>query len=200
MNPQKQNEQNNFNMSVQPVVPETKKHDNSLAIIILAILLVGSLIFGGYELWQNITLREENAKLKNTNDQQKTSSNQILEYEYEDKHIPPTTYKIKLDYSTKELSVDEHRGCSALDCDGADYEKKITLTDDEIEKITTITSETGYNRDSLSPALAALAHGSAVMERKGDVAYDRKTDLDNDGVVTYREFGNSWLDTIINGD
>ena len=171
MDPQKQDD---LNAIAKSTIPETKKHNHLLIILILAILFVGSCVFGGYELWRNLTLSEENANLrttienlsKNTDNQQEMSDNQILEYEYADDYIPPTTYKIKLNYGTKELYVYVFNSCSAVDCDGNAFENKIILTDDEAKKIATITSKTEYDKDTLSSALSDLARDSEVMAKK----------------------------------
>lgn len=132
--------------------------------------------------------------------------NKILEYEYSDGASPGTTYKIRLIYDSRELYVYKYNGCSEVNCGPASErtsENTIILTPEEIEKVRLITKRPSYNSGLLASALSSLALNDKIMAGKADgdwgLFIGEKDDSNND-VITYREFGNSFLDSIINTD
>lgn len=195
------------NPATNQTPPPTPKCKHLPIIIVLAVVATGALAFGGLELSQNISLNKENEELrlasqesaKNNAQKEKQESEKILEYKYTDEATPPTTYKIKLNFDTKELYAYEYESCSAVDCEGSESANTVILTDNEIEKIRTITETAGYNKGHLSSALCSLVLDTKIFttadEEEG--SYEAEYDLDGDGTITYREFGNKFLNSII---
>lgn len=126
----------------------------------------------------------------------------ILEYTYSDEGTATTKYEIKLK-NNKELYVKEISNCVVVNCESKTKENKIKINDSEKEKISKIISKDNYDKKILSTALSAIVRNSEVMAKKEayastwDITY-KDADKDSDGVVTYREFGDSFLDIIIN--
>lgn len=169
---------------------EANKKNSSFTIvaIVLEVVLMIGCVVGGVFLWKSISSRE-----------QSNGQHDLLEYEYVDDDEPLTKYKIKLDYESKELYVHEYNGCSAVDCDSEERENTISLTGDEIDKIIFITNKTHYDKGYLSSALSSMVRDAEVVERESGDSWQifREDDSNGDGVVTYREFGNSFLDSMI---
>lgn len=191
--------------TAQKVQSEIKKCNHVPIIIILIIFAICGFAFGGVELWQNNILHKEKAELElaiaesSKNNKNELQDNRVLEYEYTENYIPPVTYKIKLSFSTGELYVYEYHSCSAVDCDGDSFENAVFLTDQELEKISIITKENNYDKEYLSSALSSLVRDTDEMAQIDDALWEyyKDCDFNDDGVVTYREFGNNYLDMII---
>ncbi|MDO4753341.1 MAG: hypothetical protein Q4A36_03910 [Candidatus Saccharibacteria bacterium] len=181
--------------------PDREKCKCMPMLIALTVLTVIGLILSGVGIWQNTTLSDQNEKLK----LQIAELNRMireqekLEYEYNDGGDPATIYKVKLNYGTKKLSVYEHHFCNVPECEEIEEERTITLTDDELKKILDITGKANYKIDYLTVALNALAHGIDVMVNQKDETWNdyKGYDLNDNGTVTYTEFGDGVLDIII---
>lgn len=134
-------------------------------------------------------------KLNSTNEN-------ILEYEYYDNYVPGASYVIKIDYENSSLYVKKTSFCSTVGCKPFTDEKNGKLTNEEIELIKKIISKEDYNKDYLSHALSNIVYGDDIMKRKEDDqqywndSYS-KYDINNDGIVTYREFGDVFLEQIL---
>ena len=128
-----------------------------------------------------------------------------LVYEWQDRSIPGGEYKVNLNYATGHIQVIETRFCSAVDCPPTTVEYTGDLTKDELEKIKTITKG-DYDVDLLTSALKSLAK-DGVYKTKSDLEEENREiywlelyaeyDLNGDDVVTNQEFGNKFLDYII---
>lgn len=130
---------------------------------------------------------------------------QTKKFEYTNNIIPPTTYLVKINKYLfyKELIVEEYQSCSAVDCDGTTKKNKIILTDDEYEKIVNIMNKDTYGNDIwdlIYRAIANLSEDDSIMWNESDYGYELEEDLNQDGKVTGREFGNYILDSILKED
>ena len=82
----------------------------------------------------------------------------------------------------------------------------LTLTGEEIEKVRRIISSGAHSEASLSKALKQMVMGDNIVLKLSDIEdiddaeyvnFYKKQDLNGDGVVTYRESGNRFLDAMI---
>ena len=193
---------------MQPQQPQVKKQKSSLAvIIILVILTISGIGFSIFELTQNMSLQSDKEKLEQKissleakiKEEPETPSvaDDVLEYEHYDGFEPGANYNVKINYTTKELHIEVTNFCSAVDCPARTSEYSTTLTDTEIEKVKKITSKKDYDMNSLSSALESIAQDTEVMYPNRYGTYEAEYDLDKDGKVTRREFGDVFLDSIL---
>ena len=123
----------------------------------------------------------------------------IKMYTYEDHTIPGNKYKIKLNTITKELKGEFHHYCSFEDCETSIYKYSITLTKDEYKKIMKLWND----KEMLSSILETLCENDKIFynsfedSREENLEDYNKLDLNSDGKITSREFGNRWLDYAI---
>ena len=191
-----------------PVQASRPKQKNKLMIpfIILLILAVGGLTFGVFEFMQNSSLKTEIADLKAKIEKPETPPKPEtptekpysgeLKFEYTDEYVPTTTYNVKLDYETGELSVSSDK-CGIL-ADGAscsENNESIVLTDKEMKKVWWITREENYDQEELVNALETIAISS---EHESDETVNcGKSEEINCRSVDYRATGNSMLDDLL---
>lgn len=141
-----------------------------------------------------------------------SGTNGVLNYHLESMGTPGGSYDVSINFSTKVVEVREVNYCSALDCESTTYNNKIELTDDELVKVRKIVEKIDFSDDTndknsdvkehLSMALASIVRGDEVMHTRSESKeyYDDlygEDDLNKDGVVTRREFGDSCLDTTL---
>ena len=133
----------------------------------------------------------------------------MFEFVTEDGEIPGNTYIVTIGFEKKSLHVIEVSGCSALDCEVSNEESYTTLTDDELSKAKEILGKIDFSerykhfdlKVSLASALNNIASDQKIIssKEKDEETYNniyKKYDINNDGTVTGREFGNSYLDNI----
>lgn len=126
----------------------------------------------------------------------------VLEYQSYDESEPGTTYRVKLDFDSGELYVYEYSDCSDVDCgpeSDRTIEGTVTLTSEEIDKVKLIVRK-NYDKVELASALSSLVLNEKTMIKNTDddwSSFDDKDDYNGDGIITYREFGNSFLDSLI---
>ena len=170
-------------MKPQGQPTDSRKCKHTLISVVLAILAIGGLGFGGYKLWQN-------------------AKKDVAKYYFEDNSIPGGNYYVEINYDTKSLFVKEENYCSAVDCDSSVEENTVVLSNDELATIKQVLA-TDFDESSLGGALSSLAKNDEIMESKDDheekywLAIYAQDDLNMDGIITYREFGNAWLNTIL---
>jgi hypothetical protein len=128
----------------------------------------------------------------------KAGNKEILKYEYRDDYIPLVTYKVELNTKTKEVKMDIHYSCNAVDCDDKIDNYSIVLTSDEYDKIIKIWDD----KDTTSIILEAICQNEKVFMTKTNISSEdleefETYDKNKDGTVTYREFGDSMLDEAI---
>ncbi|MBR3324232.1 hypothetical protein IKG24_01695 [Candidatus Saccharibacteria bacterium] len=138
--------------------------------------------------------------VKNTKGGSDTGLNGELVYEYRENSIPGGEYKVNLNYATGYVQVTETRFCSAVDCHSTTNEYSGTLDIDELKKIQTITSK-DYDIDHLTKAITSLIEGGNLAVKSEHEEYwlenYAEDDLNQDGVVTNKEFGTKWLDYML---
>ncbi|MBR4693598.1 MAG: hypothetical protein IKP07_02190 [Bacilli bacterium] len=133
----------------------------------------------------------------------------MFEFVTEDGGIPGNTYIVTMGFEKKSLHVIKVMGCSALDCEVSDEESYTTLTDDELSKVKEILSKIDFSerykhfdlKVSLAKALNNIATDQKIIssKEKEEETYNnvyKKYDINNDGTVTGREYGDSYLDSI----
>lgn len=182
------------------------KSDNNLVLKIILLLLV--VVATGLLIAEIAVLisRENNlidstAITDNKNGSEDPSSiGEVLEFTHSDEMIPPTTYTIKLNLGLGEIQVSKYASCSAEDCEGSKTSQTVSLTNGEIEKLRTIINNS-YDEGTLAEALDLISQGDKVLVKKtiDPEIWEQfeKSDLDNDGIVTYRESGNASLNDMI---
>lgn len=118
---------------------------------------------------------------------------------------PGGSYSVKLNKLTKTIYTKEVHGDSTVGGEGGFSENSIKLTDNEYKKVIKILIFKGaifpftQNREYLAEALCDISKGDEIFAEieNGKNGYLSKDDMNNDGKVTHREFGDSWLDTIL---
>lgn len=115
-----------------------------------------------------------------------------------------TEYLIRINKITKVLHVKVDKGCNGgaldvADC-GSDNKYSIKLTKDEYKNIMKLWND----KRILSPILEDLGKNDKVLYKSykdyyaDDIEEYNKLDLNSDGIVTYREFGNWEINYEIN--
>ncbi len=149
-------------------------------------------------------------KCKEEPSEEKVSTRKPLSYTFYDYGIPGTTYIVKIDFDKKSLWVKESPGCSYEDCEISPTENSTTLTDDEIKMIDKILERIDFDKENsymdlkthFSAALSEIVQDKSVFYSKAKNAemyekYYKEDDADGDGIVTCREFGDHYLEVII---
>ena len=117
-----------------------------------------------------------------------------IKIEYEDS----LNYKITITKITKSLNIETIKYCDVLEsCTNEISKNKISLTSEEYKKIKNILRQKNYNKKHLVNALDTLAKNEKIMFKNGEEFYDLKEDLNKDGIITYREYGNIYLNNLI---
>lgn len=156
--------------------------------LILIITGIGMTVYGFYL-----------NKNKSINDNPINKEESVLKYEYFDNYIPGETYTIELNKETKELKGEFYHACSAVDCDGDRYNYTVTLTDEELTKILKLWNY----KDELSPILECICENNMIMYNSFEESFEESIeeynamDINSDGKISSREFGNRWLDYAI---
>lgn len=125
-----------------------------------------------------------------------------LSYSYSTQTIPPTTYSIEIDTTTKKLRGEFYHSCSAVDCDSGTTTYVIDLTDDEYDKIRYLWDDEDA-RELLSSAIESICRGDKIMYNSFENSYETdragydEMDQNQDGKISNREFGDRFLDYII---
>ena len=85
-------------------------------------------------------------------------------YEYNDKGIPGSSYKVKVNTITKKLSIETSLYCSTIGCEAEVNNCSIKLTSDEYKRALSIWDK----QDSLSPILDSICANDKVMYKNVD--------------------------------
>lgn len=133
---------------------------------------------------------------------------------YNDGYEPGNAYDININQDTQVLLIKITSFCSALDCETKYYDYEITLTNDELSKINNFFNKYKECQDfsvneGIGDILEALARDNEVFETIENIEklqaegyhYNDNLiarDINNDGQITYREFGNGWLNDVLN--
>lgn len=126
----------------------------------------------------------------------------VLEYKYEDNNVPGTKYEVTL-YDSKKLMIKETKHCNYENCKDKTEKKNIELNDEEYNKVVQITKNSEYKKELLSLALSSISEGEkekASLKKDGKENWKnlyKEEDANEDNILTFREYGNSLLDTII---
>ncbi len=126
----------------------------------------------------------------------------VLEYKYEDNNVPGTKYEVAL-YDSKKLIVKETKHCNYEKCKDKTEKKKIELNEEEYNKVLQITENSEYKKELLSQALSSISEGEkekASLKKDGTENWEKlykEDDTNEDNILTFREYGNNLLDTII---
>ncbi len=134
----------------------------------------------------------------------------IVSYHIFDGGAPGTAYEVELILDTKMVWVEKIPGCSALDCDVSSSNFRTTLTNEEFEKVMIVLNKIDFSTEDkhvrlksmLAAALYHIAADQGVFFSKEENEesfnmYYKEYDDNNDGIVTQREFGNHYLNTIV---
>jgi len=122
-----------------------------------------------------------------------------IKFEFYDDFIPGASYTVEIDNDTKILKIHEEHFCSALDCDTTYVYNEIELTNEEYVLIVKVWKKINDDYDGKTyfvSALSNIASNDNVMYDSSDPFYEKEYDLNNDGVITDREFGNVYLKNI----
>ncbi|MBQ8131783.1 MAG: hypothetical protein IJ193_04770 [Bacilli bacterium] len=126
----------------------------------------------------------------------------VLEYKYEDNNVPGTKYEISL-YENNRLVVKETKHCNYENCKDKKETHKTELTKEEYDKVIEVTKKENYSKEELSISLSSIVRDKEVkasLEKDGEANWNvlyKDYDTDNDKILTYREYGNSLLDRIV---
>ena len=123
----------------------------------------------------------------------------VIKFEFYDDFIPGASYNVEIDTNTKILKIHEAHFCSALDCDTRYVDNEVHLTEKEYVLIVKVWKKTKDNDNIKSyfvGALSNIASDDSIMYDSSDSSYESEYDLNNDGIVTDREFGNVYLENI----
>ena len=118
---------------------------------------------------------------------------------------PGANYSVKINKLTKTIHTKEEHGDSTVGGKGSYSENNIKLTDDEYKKVIKILIFKGaifpftQSREYLAEALCDISKGDEMFAEieNGKNGYLSEDDINNDGKVTHREFGDTWLDAIL---
>lgn len=108
-------------------------------------------------------------------------------------------YKVRINTITKVLYASFYHSCSYVDCFGSRNRYFIKLTEDEYKKIMKLWNE----KEKLLLIFGHLCENDKVFYESFEKSYEdsiedyNKLDLNLDGVVTNREYGNWWLNLYI---
>ena len=129
----------------------------------------------------------------------------VFAVEYFDNYIPGATYNIALN-KDKVLYVTVNRASSVLNEDdeledGSVEESMFTLNDEEYDNVINLYNKMNFDNENYGrtfcSALAALVRGEAVLTDNTLEDYDSNEDLNADGTVTWREYGNIRVNELI---
>lgn len=116
----------------------------------------------------------------------------IIKISYKTTKKPISSYNVEINRLTKKLKMYENNFCVGEDCSDELIRKSIKLTDIEYSYIKEILKE-DYNKESFMKAISTLVKEDTKMFNKDEDGYEESDDINLDGVVTYREFANSFL-------
>lgn len=116
----------------------------------------------------------------------------IIKISYKTTKEPISSYNVEISRLTKKLKMYENNFCVGVDCNDELIRKNIKLTDNEYSYIKEILRK-DYNKESFIKAISSLVKEDTKMFNKGEEGYEESDDLNSDGVITYREFANSFL-------
>ena len=116
---------------------------------------------------------------------------------YSDDASPTTKYNITINKLSRILSVESNHSDSTGQTRGYTTNNNIKLSSQEYWKIWFIYYFMPFDRDYLILALDDIALDSEIMYNSNDDFYEEDYDINKDGVVLHREFGNSFLNIIL---
>lgn len=119
----------------------------------------------------------------------------VIEISYKTTREPYSTYNVEISKITKKLKMYENNYCVDDECNNELIRKSIKLTDREYSYIKDILRQ-NYNKESFMNAISALVKDEAKMFEADEEGYEESDDLNSDGVVTYREFADSFLEIL----
>lgn len=198
--------ENSVQQSPAPEEPKPKKQ-NVIWIIIAAILVIAGIITCVVLL--NRPKEDSVPEPGPVVDGSKKQDDKNISFRVRDDSIPGGLYDIDINFSEKKLKVKKTRFCSAVDCDSITSEQEITMTDEEAAKIKKIIAKINIededkdkqNKLYFATALSEIVAGDSVISTREESDYYDSLyggeDLNKDGILTYRESGNSYLDIII---
>lgn len=119
----------------------------------------------------------------------------IIKIKYRTNLEPVYYYSVEISRISKKLKIVENKYCSEEDCNDELVRKSINLTNQEYAYIKNILSQ-NYDKATFMNAISALTKDDKEMFSRGQDGYEDKDDLNKDGVITYREFANSYLEIL----
>ena len=122
-------------------------------------------------------------------------------------YLPASTIFIKINPNNKKMYVKETRYSSAYceksTCDPTVTEKNTVLNEEEFKLVKKILRKfllSKEEKEDLAEALTTIADDDKVFYKKEDQYYEQEVDLNNDGIITSREFAYNWLNVILKGE
>lgn len=125
-------------------------------------------------------------------------------YTYNDGYAPGETYKIRINKITKVMHGKFKHQCSTVDNCDKTYRYSVKLTKDEYKKVMKLWN----NKKTLSPILESICENNKVLAKSceewekefyGDLEECKEFDLNSDGKITSREFGDVSLGYALEG-
>ena len=192
---------------IQPAPQAPKKSRRIVRIVIVASVFIVGVIVG--VVTANLTQQTDTSNEPTTVATEKQNKDTI-HFSINDADSSGYNYEVSIDFAKKTLKFTK-TSCDAENCETSPETTNATLTDAEVEKIRAALSnldlenEDNNREEKLSLILGALEYialGDEKMATKAEdesgedtfYAFYDEYDLNNDGVVTYREFGDSYLD------
>jgi len=103
-----------------------------------------------------------------------------------------SSYNVEINRISKSLTFLEINRCLDQECERKVVQEKVYLNSDEYSYIKSILRQ-DYDKSSFMSATKVLVMDDKEMFLLGEDGFDENDDLNNDGIITYREFGNSYL-------
>ena len=134
----------------------------------------------------------------------------VIYFNINDGMIPGSSYEFNLNLETKDVYVKVDHWCSYEGCNPTKTQGKGTLNDDEFAKAMKVIKKIDINdndkqlklKAAFASAIEKIAQGDAVFATKENSPNDfdsnyKMYDVDNNGIVTCKEFGDKYLDDIV---
>ena len=170
------------------------RENRKILIVIMIIIIILILLIGGYLIYINTS----NNMQPNIKEDKK-----VIELDYTEDDIPGSRYVVTI-YENRKMDTMEYNFSSAVG-QGTSTEKNSTvLTIEEYEKASKIHDyikgvENNQVGAYFASALCSISREDEILTTEDELSFKFyiDDDLNNDGKVTRREFGNSWLDILI---
>ena len=165
-------------------IKKEKVNIKSTLKIMLFIITIGILLLLGKTIYDIIN--------------EKNQIPEIITIDYYDNGEPGSRIVVDLNRPEKNLKVKTEDYCSAVNCETKYNDYSLNLTEEEILLLEKYYKNENYREENMALICKLLAENDKEISKKGTNEYQEKEDLNNDGIVTYRESGKKLLKSLIN--